>query len=159
MTYTCLPRCDIFQPSSTPTQRRLSTFNLTHAAIANSNSAAPDNRYPLQRDQPLRPYPHQRGFVFQTSTSTTRRHPASVPVPTCSSRVNNLIAWVASPSSGFFSRVDWVYSITHVWHVGWVATPYLGFLLCKHRYGNDLQHNACMACWMGCDALPRISPS
>ena len=29
-----------------------------------------------------------------------------------------------------------IYSITHVWHVGWVATPYLGFLLRKHRYGN-----------------------
>ena len=29
-----------------------------------------------------------------------------------------------------------IYSITHVWHVGWVATPYLEFLLRKLRYGH-----------------------
>ena len=28
------------------------------------------------------------------------------------------------------------YSITHAWHIGWVATPYLGFLLHKLWYGN-----------------------
>ena len=66
---------------------------------------------------------------------------------------------MGSSSSGFFSRVDWVYSITHAWHVGWVATPYLGFFPREQRYGNDIQPNACMACWMGCNALPRISSS
>ena len=80
-THTCLPRRDTFQPFSTPTQRRLSTFNLIHDATVLINAATPDNRDPLRRDQPLRPYLHQRGFAFQPSKSSTRRHLPSVPVP------------------------------------------------------------------------------